>query len=120
MGFVNFTAAVDLSGRLSTSPNVWTPDAVLKKPIVFQSLKSGLDGDQYQNYNFNTDEFTLLGRQASTIPVEQVPGPNPNPGTSTAPIPDASGKPKKPYNSATTSSALYSTSLLIIIAYLLV
>jgi hypothetical protein len=74
MGIVSLSPAKDPSGKLSTQPDVWTPDTVNQKDIIYAALKSGtFDG---KAYNFNTDIFTLLGRSKTTLPSSQCSAPS--------------------------------------------
>ncbi len=94
MGFVNFTAARDVfTRRWSTEPDVWVPDRVIRKPIVFQALKGGLEEDTvFGRYHFNVDEFSLLNRNAETISVSGNPTNPTTPQPSIPRIPDEGGQ----------------------------
>jgi hypothetical protein len=69
MGVVAYTPSTDANGKSSLESDVWTPDTLVKKDIIFDALKSGtFEG---KAYNFNGDIFTLLGRSQDTLPSQQ-------------------------------------------------
>lgn len=61
MGAVKFVVAKS-GGKTSVQEDAWIADAVVEKPIVYQSIKSGCSNSQYQKYHFNADVYELLGR----------------------------------------------------------
>ena len=65
MGVVALVPATDAKGKLSTEPDVWTPDTYVEKPYIFAALKNG--SFEGVAYNFNTDIYTLLGRAKTSL-----------------------------------------------------
>jgi hypothetical protein len=88
MGAVTFVEATSTDGKKSTDSNVFIADTVQEKQYVYQAIKQGLD-TSFKQYNFNSDVFTLLGREQSVLEGAASPSPTPResekPGTSTDP-----------------------------------
>jgi hypothetical protein len=74
LGVVNFTVWVGENGTNSLQPNVWTPDIVTRKDIIFEAVMNGsYDG---KPYNMNANVWQLIGRPQSTLS-GWIPGPAP-------------------------------------------
>ena len=107
MGVVAYAPSTDANGKSSLEPNVWTPDTLVKKDIIFDALKSGtFEGKEY---NFNGDIFELIGRQQSVLSADQCVQ-NPNPSTSTGSATTTSGSTSSNTGASTTGTTPASTS----------
>jgi len=64
MGAVALLPTV-VDGKFSVQSNVWTPDTLVRKPIIFDSIKNGT----YNGvpYNFGADQFALIGRNQTFL-----------------------------------------------------
>lgn len=63
MGIVKFAEATSSAGKSSTDPNVWIPDKVIEKNIVFDSVANGHPNSSLRRYNLNTEVTALIGRE---------------------------------------------------------
>jgi hypothetical protein len=75
LGVVQLSPAKDpVSGGMSVDENVFVPDLVTEKPVVFAAVRNGtLNG---QSINFNTDVWKYLNSQPASLrqtPVEAQP-----------------------------------------------
>ena len=111
MGVVAFEVSYDSYGNSSLQPNMWIPDKVVKKDLIFNAIKSGKhDGKEY---NLNGNVFELLGRNQSKLSAEQcvhetTPTFSPYPGTSGTTYPkttSASTTSTEPQQPSTTTSS---------------
>lgn len=89
MGIVRFREARNSAGKSSMDEDVWLPDIVVEKEIVFRSVVSGHPSSSFKRYNLNTDVFSLVGRQRYKSPnyryqnnddFEPIPGQSQIPG----------------------------------------
>jgi hypothetical protein len=69
MGVVAFSPSYSENGTSSLDPNVWTPDVVTKKDIIFAAVSNGTF--KGKPYNLNGNIFELLGRNQSVLPAGQ-------------------------------------------------
>jgi len=59
MGVVSVSANT-VNGQSSLSPNVWLPDIVTPKPVIYGAIQSGVTSNGA--YNMNSNVFSLVGR----------------------------------------------------------
>lgn len=117
MGLVKFQVAKGPDNSTSLDPNVFLPDNVVIKNVPYRSLQKGVGGSPFAQYNYQANEYTLMGRAQETSknysPEKNVPPPPPKPSQS-APSPNdgaGSGSHSAP-NSAAGSISISATRLL--------
>jgi hypothetical protein len=77
MGFVSFQENV-VNGKSSLSPNSNVADKAVRKPILFQGLKSGHPGSKYAQWNFANNNIWALTKSTQLtmdLPAECPPDP---------------------------------------------
>ena len=88
MGAVAFEENI-VDGKSSVEPNVWHVDTLVRKEGIFDAIKSGiLNG---KPYNFNANEFELIGRAKDVLNAQQCVAPEPTWTTTTGVVGTTSG-----------------------------
>jgi hypothetical protein len=91
----------------SGQANVYVADTNFRKPIIFDSVKSGTFNGK--NFNMLADTFTLIGRAADKLPADQCVAIAPQPTTNTVITttgPTTSSSTGAPVTTATTPATL--------------
>jgi len=110
MGLVRFIPSFDSAqNKNSTDPGVFVPDAIERKPVVFDAIKQGLPSSNYKQYSFAGDVYTLTNTPQTSItvistgPPPAIPSdPVPQP---TVVVPGESSSPVHPSSPAHVSSS---------------
>jgi len=105
MGLVKYDPAMDpVSGKDSTNPGVFVPDVLVRKPIIFDALKSGHPTSASKKYCYSSDVYQLTGTTMTALDLKTVtPKPfvektQPLPSHS-SPVPSGSSSPQPAHSS---------------------